>query len=390
MNIIVAHNYYRNRGGEDQVFEDESALLEARGHNVTRFIRRNTDFSGLQTIAVAAGTVWNQPASKALENLVRETDADVVHFHNWMPQISQAAFYGARKGGAAVVQTIHNYRYTCANGVLFRDGDVCELCVGKTFASPAIKYGCYRDSRAATVPVVAALTTHKLLRTADRAMDGLIVLSEFARSKLTEAGLPADKMYVKPNFVSPDPGVRAGDGGYMAFVGRLIDNKGIPTLLDAWNRMDSPPLLKIAGSGPLTEVVAQAAHDNDAIEFLGRVDPTEIPDLFGGASASIVPSRNYEGFPKSIVESFAVGTPVIASDLGSMTEIISVSENGFLVVPGDADDLMQSVSRFPSGDDLTSMRRQSRRAFEDNYGEDRNYDVLLDIYAAAVANRAAR
>lgn len=387
MNVIVAHNYYRNRGGEDQVFEDELEMLTERGHNVVPFVRHNDDFSGLQTIAVAAGTVWNRPAAVAIEELVRETAADVVHFHNWMPQISQAAFYGARRGGAAVVQTIHNYRYTCANGVLFRDGAVCEECVGRTVGLPAIKYGCYRDSRVATVPIVTALAVHRVAKTADRAMDGLIVLSEFAKAKLTEAGLPADKMHVKPNFVAPDPGERQGDGGYFVFVGRLIDNKGVLTLLDAWDRIPDPPKLKIAGAGPLADTVEEAAAANVNIDFLGRVDASAIPDLLGAARFSIVPSVNYEGFPKSIVESYSVGTPVIASDLGSLTEIIATGETGFLVPPGDPDALARTVSKAMDAGTADRMRAHARSAYVERYGVDANYRALIAIYEAAIAAR---
>lgn len=388
MKIIVCHNYYRDRGGEDQVFEEEVALLRERGHTVETFIRRNDDFSGLQTLAVAAGTVWNRGASADVATAVRELSADIVHFHNWLPQISQGAFHAARSAGAAVVQTLHNYRFTCAKGVLYRDGSLCEECVGKAVGWPAIVHGCYRDSRIATVPVVAALATHRVLRTSERTLDAVIVLSEFARSKLIEAGLPAKRVHVKPNFVAPDPGPRSGDGGYFVYIGRLSEEKGLATLLAAWQSMQNPPLLKIAGSGPQIGMVEAAASANPSIEYLGRIPPSEVPTVLGNAAFSIVPSVNYEGFPKAIVESFAVGTPVIGADLGSLPELISVGKAGYLFEPGSASSLAGVVGTAGSTGSPAGMRALCRETYLERYGVDRNYARLMEIYASAVAARA--
>ena len=387
MKVIVCHNYYRNRGGSDFVFEDEVGLLESRGHEVHRFTRDNEQFSLVGALAAAAGTIWNRPASSELADLVREVDADVVHFHNWLPQISQGAFHAASKAGAAVVHTLHNYRFTCANGVLCRSGAVCEECVGKAIGWPAVVHGCYHDSRAASIPVVAALATHRALRTNNRVGDAIIVLSEFAKSKLVESGLAPDRLHVKPNFVDPDPGEQSGGGGYFAYIGRLTEYKGIAALVDAWNMMDDPPLLKIVGSGDLANVVEAAASTNTKIEYLGQVPMAEVPTILGGASFSIMPSITYEGFPKAIVESFAVGTPVIASDLGSLTELIDPARTGFLFDAGDPAALAKAVKSATAISDLDYMRTESRREFVDHYGVDRNYELLMDIYRSAIESR---
>jgi glycosyltransferase involved in cell wall biosynthesis len=387
MKVIVCHNYYRDRGGEDGVFEVETDLLASRGHEVRKFIRRNDEFSGLQTIAVAGGTIWNRSAAGQLADMVRDEDADVVHFHNWMPQISQGAFYAARKAGAAIVQTLHNYRITCANGVFFRDGEICEDCVGKAIGWPAVVHGCYRNSRIATVPVVAALATHRMLNTNERAVDATIVLSEFARAKLIASGLPPQRVYLKPNFVAPDPGEGTGSGGYFVYVGRLTQDKGIGTLLDVWNSANDLPNLKIAGPGPLADVVAGAARSNPRIEYLGLVPPADIQGILGDALFSITPSINYEGFPKAIVESFAVGTPVIASEIGSLTELIEPARTGFLFEAGNPVALAEAVRGAASAPNITAMRRAARQLYLGSYGEDRNYELLMDIYASAIEAR---
>lgn len=390
MKIIVAHNTYRIRGGEDQVFEDEVAMLRDAGHDVVPFLRHNRDFSGLETIRIAAGTVWNRSAAHELESLVRETSAEVVHVHNWLPQLSPSVFSAARRGGAAVVQTLHNYRYTCADGVLYRDGSVCEECVGRAVGWPALRHGCYRGSRTATAPVVATLAVHRAIGTLDRSVDALIVLSEFARSKMIEAGLPEDRLHRKPNFVDPDPGGRAGDGGYVLYLGRLVEDKGIATLIEAWRRMPDAPPLRIAGAGPEAERVAAAADSMRNVEYLGLVDHDSVADLVGGAAATMLPSVNYEGFPKAVVESFAVGTPVIASDIGSLTELIGHGTNGFLVAPGDPGAIVQTMRTLATRDRLAAMRPAARDEYVANYTRDRNLGRLMEIYDSALARRGDR
>jgi glycosyltransferase involved in cell wall biosynthesis len=387
MKVIVCHNYYRDRGGEDGVFEVEAGLLTSRGHDVRKFIRRNDEFSGLQTIAVARGAIWNRSAAGELADLVRDEGVDVVHFHNWLPQISQGAFHAARKAGAAIVQTLHNYRITCANGLFFRDGAICEECIGKAVGWPAVVHGCYRNSRIQTVPVVAALATHRALKTNERAVDATIVLSEFARAKLIASGLDPQRVYLKPNFVAPDPGEGSGGGGYIAYVGRLTQDKGIGTLIDAWNSADDLPSLKIAGPGPLSDFVDAAARANPLIEFLGLVPPSDIQGILGGASFSIIPSMWYEGFPKAIVESFAVGTPVIAAEIGSLTELIDPSRTGFLFESGNAASLSQTVRDAASASNIPDMRRAARQEYLERYGIDQNYDILMDIYGSAIESR---
>jgi len=221
MNVLVAHNFYQIGGGEDQVYQDEAALLESHGHRVTRFSVHNDDLKNTGKLAMAKMTVWNGRLAKKIADLVRSEQIEVVHFTNTFPQISPAAYYSVRKAGAAVVQSLHNYRFICPSALFLRDGKVCESCMGKLVPYPAIKYGCYRDSKSASAVVAGMLATHRVMGTYQRAVDAYIALTEFGKQKFIEAGLPAEKISVKPNFVLPDPGEGAGNGGFALFVGRL-------------------------------------------------------------------------------------------------------------------------------------------------------------------------
>jgi glycosyltransferase involved in cell wall biosynthesis len=204
-------------------------------------------------------------------------------------------------------------------------------------------------------------------------------------------GIPPDKIVIKPNFVDPDPQIGAGDGGYALFVGRLTDEKGVRTLLTAWKSNAVNVGLKILGDGPLREEVVEAASRTPhKIEYLGRRPLAEVYDVIGRARVLVFPSQWYEGLPRTIVESYAKGTPVIASRLGSMTELIEPGRSGLLFEAGDADDLARQVARVTgSPDELVQMRVGARRLYEERYTAERNYPVLLGAYAQALNGRHA-
>lgn len=391
MRIVICHNYFRERGGEDQVFEDEVALLTSYGHDVATFVRNNTAIDGVaHTMKIALGTPWNRGAAAELGELVRKTQAEIVHFHNWLPQISPAGFYAARRAGAAVVQTLHNYRWACPKGILFRDGDVCEDCLGKTVPWPAIRHACYRNSRAGSLVVSATIGLHNLRRTTQRMIDAYIAPGPFIKEKMTEAGIPGDRIYIKPNFLSADPGAGTGDGGYVMYLGRLSPEKKIDTLLAAWKHLDGTVPLKISGIGPMQPEVEKAARTDPSIEYLGFAPNEELDDLLGRASALVFPSGTYEAQPMTILETYAKGTPVIAARLGSMATLIEEGQTGWHFEPGDPRDLAGVVSAaFRASAELGPMREKVREKYLKNYTPAPNHDMAMRVYEAAIRRRNA-
>jgi glycosyltransferase involved in cell wall biosynthesis len=385
--VVVVHNFYQQPGGEDQVFADETALLESHGHAVIRHTLHNDAIDGMSKLTVAGKTIWNSAARAQLRDLVNRERPRVVHFHNTFPLFSPAVYSAARSAGAAVVQTLHNYRLVCPDAQFFRDGAPCEDCLGKMIPWPAVLHRCYRNSLEATAVAAGMLTIHKLRGTYHHEVDAYIALSEFARTKFIAAGLPPRKMMVKPNFVGPDPGVipSSGAGGYALFVGRLDRSKGVHTLLEAWRRLKAPIELKIAGDGALADDVRAAAAKDVRIMFLGRRPLREIYDLMAEAAVLVFPSVWYECLPKTIIESLAVGTPVAISRLGSMTELIADGRTGTHFVAGDPADLAAAVQRvLENPAKLQQMRRAARAEFEGKYTAEHNYGMLMDIYQAAL------
>ncbi|MFQ5571568.1 MAG: glycosyltransferase [Rhodothermales bacterium] len=392
MKILLVHNRYQQRGGEDLVYEAEGALLESRGHEVIRCEFSNDEinaYSALQKFALAGRTVWSGKSYRALARLVKQERPDVAHFHNTLPLISPSGYYAVRRQGCAVVQTLHNYRLTCLNGLLLRNNRPCEDCVGKTVLWPGVRHACYRDSRATSGAVAAMLALHRTLNTYHRVVDRYIALTPFARSKFLEAGLPTDKIVVKPNFLQDDPGPRHSPGDFALFVGRIAPEKGIDTLLKAWQRFSPPLPLKIVGQGPLTP--SSPSEDDPTVDWLGPRSRREVLALMKKAAFLVFPSICYEGLPMTIVEAYACSLPVIASRRGSMIDLVEAGRTGLHFDPQNADDLAATVRWWLDHPEAhRPMQHAARASYEHQFTAERNYQALMDIYRAARAHRTLR
>lgn len=365
------------------MFASEHRLLEQRGHEVRAFKLHNDQVDAMGKLQLARATIWNRDAYAQLRDICRGFKPDIAHFHNTFPLISPAGYQAARDAGAAVVQTLHNYRLLCAGATFYRNDRVCEDCLAKRIKWPAAMHKCYRGNRGASAVTAAMLTWHHVRGTYRKGVDRYIALSDFARAKFIEGGLPADKIVVKPNFVDPDPGAGDGSGGYALFVGRLTVEKGIQTLLDAWAMARNPIPLKIVGDGPLRGHVEAEANRIPGVEYLGRKAQAEVAELMGGARALIFPSVWYEGMPRTIIESFAKGTPVVASDLGTMSSMIVDGINGVVFTPGDAQALALIAGDAPRIDGIP--RERVRQSYLELYSGESNGRQLEAIYESAIA-----
>ncbi len=386
MKILLAHAAYQRRGGEDAVVEAEARLLEAHGHSVVRYRRHNDELRGrgpMGTIAAGIQTVWSGRSAHEIAALAARERPDVVHFHNIFPLISPAAYYACADAGVPVVQTLHNYRLLCPGANFLRDGRVCEECLGRSVPWPGVAHGCYRESRAATAAVATMIAVHHGMNTWREKVAVYIALSEFARGKFIEGGLPAERIVVKPNFVDPDPGLKCGAGEYALYVGRLSEEKGLRVLLEAWSHVGERIPLRIAGDGPLKEEVAAEIKTRklSSVELQGQLPPSEIVSLMLGARFLVLPSVCYENFPLAVAEAFACGLPVIASRLGSMAEMITDGDTGMHVTPGDAAGLATKADwawRNPGR--LQQLGKAGRQEYVSKYGPEQNYKRLMGIF----------
>lgn len=383
LSLFSVHNFYKRPGGEDQAFNGEATLLETKGHSVIRYEDHNDRIAN--PVASGLNAIWNHSSYRRLQAEVRSAKPDIAHFHNTFPLISPAAYYALRSQGVPLVQTLHNYRLVCPGATLFRSGRVCDECIDRHSFLPALVNGCYRNSWAATASTATMLRVHGAAGTWRRMVDVYIALSDFARRKFIEGGLPAERIVIKPNFVAPDPGIDRGKGDFALFVGRLSEEKGIRTLAEAWSGIAGVPLM-IAGDGPLSGTEWPAN-----VTPLGWQPQGRIGQLMKDALVLIFPSTWYECSPMTILEAFACGLPVIASNLGSLPEFVEHRRTGLLFRPGDAQDLARQVRwAFDHPQEMAAMRVAARREYEEKYSADRNYKLLIGIYEMAIENARRR
>jgi glycosyltransferase involved in cell wall biosynthesis len=390
MNILMLHNRYLSPGGEDQSAAAEAALLTDHGCNVELVEEDNRRIEQLGKARTAVRTVWSSESFDRIYALLAGRRFDVLHAQNFFPLWSPSIYYAAARRGVPVVQSLRNYRLMCVNSLLFRDNRVCEDCLGRAVPWSGIRHACYRESHAGSAVVASMIGVHKLLGTWKRRVQAYIALTEFARGKYIAGGLPAERIAVKPNFLHPAPAAGSGGGGYALFAGRLSGEKGIVPMLEAWKASANPLPLKIVGDGPCAGLVAAAAGVCRAIEPLGWRPAEEVLELMRRAEFLVFPSEWYEGMPRTVIEAFAVGTPVVASNLGAAAAMVSDGETGFHFPPGDVGALRTRVEW--CGRNLPEVRRlrsAARKNFEEHYTGTSNVALLLDIYRQATARMPA-
>jgi len=395
LKILLIHNFYQLRGGECAVFESEQQMLRAAGHEIVLYTRHSDEISDAGWLANATlplRTIWNPESHRALAKLISRESPDVAHFTNTFPLISPSAYAACRAAGVPIVQSIHNYRWLCPAATFFRNGAICEECVEHSLLR-SIRYGCYRGSRSASATVAAMIAANR--RNLFHEVDRFIALTQFARQKLIEGGFPSDRIAVKPNSVDfePDPPLPAAERNHALFAGRLSPEKGVHTLLDAWRQLSTPVPLQIAGDGPLRESIERRIAEEaiGGIELLGPLLRAELLDNLRRARVLVFPSTWYEGMPMAIVEAFASGTPVVASRLGGMAEMVEDGRNGLLFRAQDATELAAKLQAVIEDDRVVdSLGRGARDSFDEHHRPAANCERLLEIYRNAIAANASR
>jgi glycosyltransferase involved in cell wall biosynthesis len=394
MRILIVHNHYgsENPSGENEVVQLEQALLTEHGHEVQLF-RRDSDTirsrGVLGAVQGAAAVPWNPFEARRMAQWVARFRPDIVHAHNTFPLISAAVFGAASQAGARVL-TLHNYRLFCAAAIPMRDGRTCTDCIVRQSVAPALRYGCYRGSRAATLPLAAGIALHRLRRTWLRDVEAFIALTPFQRDQMVHGGLPADRVEVKPNFypTTTTPLAWSQRLPQCVFAGRLSAEKGVAKLVRAWTDWGaSAPELLLIGDGPqrgMLEAAAQGAN----VRFLGRCTAAQTQAEIARSRMLILPSEWFEGFPMTVREAFAFGTPAAVSRLGPLPSLVANGRCGLLLDPFDAAAVCRSLQQaWQDQAKLEELGKAGHAEFLARYTADANHTQLMQIYQRAIARR---
>lgn len=383
--VLLVHNRYRQRAGEDHSFDAERALVAAddridlREHVVDS--REIDGYGPLQKAAVPFRMSWSRRSAAALRRELAEHPRDVVHFHNTFPLVSPSGYRVCREHGARVVQTVRNFRQFCANGLLFRDGHPCEDCVGRLPQWPGVVHRCYHASAPQSAAVVAMQTVHSLRGTWRQEVDRYVVPTRFVRDKLGALGLPAERIAVKPDVVAvPRLPERGGPRDHALYVGRLTPEKGIGTLLRAWPRVPDLPLV-VAGGGAEEDAARTEARRlglGGRVTFLGETTHGAALEAIATAVFVVIPSLSYETFGRTAVEAYACGTPVLASRTGALAETVVEGSTGLLFEPGDEGALAAAARRLAP--EAAELGPQARAHYDATYEPSLVHEQLVRLY----------
>jgi glycosyltransferase involved in cell wall biosynthesis len=384
LKILQVHTQYREQGGEDAVVRAEGELLAAAGHEVVVHMARNPS-GAVATGASLATSAWNPLAARQLHDLARRVRPDVAHVHNTWFALSPSVLTALAAAAVPVVMTLHNYRLVCANANLFRDGHVCEDCVG-SHPWHGVRHRCYRGSLVASIPAAGTIALHRALGTWNRHVRLFLALNEFARTRFIRGGLPADKVHVKPNFVS-DPGSRPSPPSRsrtVLFVGRLESEKGVETLLDAWDAWGSSGYeLVLIGDGRLRPALQRRARPG--IRLTGSLPREAVLAWMLRSRALVFPSVLYEGQPLAVVEAFGCGLPVLASGLGGNVELFRGWGEDWLVAPGQQVAWTEALRRLEDADRVDQSGVDARRLYERCFSEQTARRLLEEAYRTTLA-----
>lgn len=364
--------------------EEERRLLVEHGHQVEQLLTDNSAMRSAGKLRGAWEATWSRRGYELVSRAIGEHQPEVIHVHNTFAALSPSVFQACRDARTPVVWTLHNYRSTCGTALLYREGQVCEACVGR-FPWPVLLHDCRYDGSRATALAVAAIQARSF-RTYPRNVDAFIVMSEFQRDMMVRAGLPAQKVHVRPHTMAVVDGTRVERGPVLAYCGQLLHMKGLDLLLEAWSRVRQEPWrLALVGKGP--DEPSLRALDAPGVDWLGFRPREEAMNVVRSARWMVMPSRCYEGMNMATLEALALGTPCIVPAHGAFPEM--VGEHGLLFRPNDAWDLARALRLAMADEDWDSRSAGSVARCRERFDPASGLARLLEVYESARASAHA-
>lgn len=388
-NILIVHNYYQIAGGEDTVVENEKNMLIDNGHKVLRYTRHNDEIKNrnfFQKLLLPLETIFSLKTYRDVKKIIKKENIDIVHVHNTFPLISPSVYYAAIHSKVAVIQTVHNFRLLCPGATFTRKEMICEDCINKGLIC-AVKNRCYRESFVQSLVSTVSLGFHRVIGTYKK-VDGYIALTRFNKEKL-KGLINEDKIFIKPNFVdfSYKRSIVPNEEKKFLCLGRIDKLKGIDIILKAWKEIKDEELY-IVGSGPYDDEAKKFVLDNKMsnVKFLGFKNKDEVREVLKNTKALIMASQCYETFGMTIVECFSMGVPVIISNIGNMSNIVT-DKNGLVFNYTNFNELKDKVDLLKDEKLREFLSKGAYKSFVENYTKEINYSNLIKIYKTIVQNK---
>jgi len=383
MKILQIHNSYKIGGGEDIVVRDERKVLEEKGTQVIPYYKHNKiidSFSFLQKALLPFRSIWSQKSYNEIIEIIDLEQPHICHIHNVFPLISPSIYFACKKKGVPVVQTIHNYRFMCPNGLFFKENKICENCVRSTVFS-SLKSKCYRNSRIQTFVMALSIFIHQRIRTFKDKIDGYIFLTDFAADKFKSQGYDTSKFFIKPNFKSSDANehinreIKTSQAPYFIFIGRIEESKGSKYLEHLAHTL-SKIRIYVIGEGDTNSL---KKYSN--VKILGKLPNEQVISYLSSAQGLLFPSRWYEGMPMVIIEAFSKSIPVICSNLESLSSIVINNYNGLTFEYDNVESFVAKVALLEKDKSLkANLGKNARHSYVEKYSINHAYENLISLY----------
>ena len=395
LKVLIVHNSYKQRGGEDIVVDNEVQMLRDAGYNVYEYRRTNaeiSEFGLIRKLVLPLNVIFSLKTYTEIKRIIQKENIDIVHVHNTIMLISPSVYYAAKKLRCPVVQSVHNFRFMCPNGFMLRNNRVCEDCMNGNLAL-SVYYKCYRNSYLQSLCLALSLSFHKKMKIYEKLR--YLCLTEFNKSKLQEwferNGMQIDskKIVVKPNFVTEikeecEIENELTKYPYFLFVGRLSREKGVDVLLEAWKiykeTEESEYRLLICGTS-IDGDNTYGSYDAEKLKiyWLGQQKYDRVAKLMQNAQAVVVPSVWYEGQPMTVSEAFSNGCPVIGSDIGNIRQHIKPGYNGMLFKLNDSDSLKECF-KLLDDEQRKTLSEGALETYLQKFTKDINFQILNTVY----------
>lgn len=380
MTVLIIHNYYIHRGGEDAVFEQEYENLKKSGFSVYKYSVSNneTKTGGLfSKLSIFFKILNNTKIFNEIKKIIIEKNVTTVHIHNVFPLISPSIYKKIKKLNVKIVQTIHNYRFVCPNGQMFRNNKICYDCKNNHFFS-CVRNKCFKNSY--LFSLLYYYLIKRYFNDFKNCIDSYIVLNGFVENILINAGFDKNKFVLKGNSLNDTGFERKDPGNYFLYIGRLTEEKGIFFLLDFLSE-NKDFNFKIAGTSENFDFIKEKYTDCNNIEFVGFADDSLKKQLLQKANALVIPSIWNENYPVTIPESFREGIPVIASNSGGLPYIITDDYDGLIFRTEDAASLKECLVRLSDKALRNKLGDNARKAFIDKMEQKSDMMRLINIYS---------